>query len=275
MNFELERSPSASYDSESEERTGDWLFGEQYSWGAKVRAMYQALAAPRSGVAFPVPPTADDYVFAACSYWAPLVHLLAYSLGWSRPDLGMRWWYDAGKPVDDLRLSLVAELWDADGFLDWFSAWLWSGSTGFPERLQQFMTRPAEHGRVAVDENWLSGRTLRATESGIPNPLSGGYDPLHLSHHCIGPATRTEVSGASVFETDPSRRRALLVLTRTAGWYWSLCELGSKLPNVGPRSWHVDVYARPVGWLGAYRRSRQTGLWFAGAHSLHMRGNDG
>ena len=47
----------------------------------------------------------------------------------------------------------------------------------------------------------------------------------------------------------------------------------SNAPDAGHRSWHVDVLCRPVGWLGTYRRSRQSGVWFSGPHRYHQVGN--
>lgn len=47
-----------------------------------------------------------------------------YGLGWVRPDRGMRWWYDSGKPTADRTLRLMADVWDVGGQLDWFAAWL-------------------------------------------------------------------------------------------------------------------------------------------------------
>lgn len=32
-------------------------------------------------------------------------------------------------------------------------------------------------------------------------------------------------------------------------------------------------HSEALGWLGEFRRSRETGLWFLGRHGLHMRGN--
>lgn len=62
------------------------------------------------------------------AYWSALLHLLVYGLGWVRPDRGMRWWQDSGKPTTDRTLRFVARIWDADGQLDWFAAWLWSSA---------------------------------------------------------------------------------------------------------------------------------------------------
>jgi hypothetical protein len=60
------------------------------------------------------------------AYWSALLNLLIHSFGWARPDRGLRWWYDAGKPTDDPRLQLLSQVWDADRQLDWFAAWLWT-----------------------------------------------------------------------------------------------------------------------------------------------------
>jgi hypothetical protein len=35
----------------------------------------------------------------------------------------------------------------------------------------------------------------------------------------------------------------------------------------------VDVFVRQIGFVGTYRRSRDTGLWFAGQHRYHAVGN--
>lgn len=48
---------------------------------------------------------------------------------------------------------------------------------------------------------------------------------------------------------------------------------GGGLPPVGGHSWHVEVFDRETGWLGLFRQSRVTVLWFQGRHSLHAAGN--
>ncbi len=88
------------------------------------------------GASVPPPPQRGDDVFEACAYWAPLLHLLLYRVGWSRPDLGVRQWFDDGKPTDDETLALLSALWDADGQLDWFAQWLWVNWTSFPVPLR-------------------------------------------------------------------------------------------------------------------------------------------
>jgi hypothetical protein len=37
--------------------------------------------------------------------------------------------------------------------------------------------------------------------------------------------------------------------------------------------WTVDVVVEPWGWLGTFRRSPVTGLWYQGRHGVHLAGN--
>jgi hypothetical protein len=110
-----------------------------------------------------------------------------------------------------------------------------------------------------------------AENSGIHNPLSGGSDPLHLQWHCGGAIGEPPEANLLV-RTDPHKGRAVLMSDSMNGWYRSLAELGADLAPLSDRSWRVDVVVRPVGCLGTFRRSRDTGLWFSGLHSVHLMG---
>lgn len=55
-------------------------------------------------------------------------------------------------------------------------------------------------------------------------------------------------------------------------WYSDLMERGDALPTTGIQSWKVDVFVKPVGFLGTYRKSFDTGLWFTGQHRHHLAG---
>jgi hypothetical protein len=205
------------------------------------------------------------------AYWSSLLHLLVYGFGWSQPGRGLRWWYDAGKPVDDPKLALIREVWDADGQLDWFAAWLWT--TG----ACNYLLRPigfADEKRVAVDPQWLEDVETRIGESHTPSPYGGESDPLHLTAHIDGPLQR-RVRGRSQLRVHPSgRRTAGFMVDSMTGWYRALAEDASVLPGDDEgRSWDVEVVVRPVGWLGTFHRSRETGLWYAGRHRNHLVGN--
>lgn len=63
------------------------------------------------------------------------------------------------------------------------------------------------------------------------------------------------------------------MLDSASGWPAQLRRLGDTLPKSGSHSWKVDVVVKPIGWVGAFRQSRETGRWFSGRHSIHMFGN--
>ncbi len=249
--------------------------GEQYEWGYAIPWMYRALASPLTNELIPVAPRRGDDVYAATGYWASLLHLLCYSFGWARPDHGLRWWFEAGKPVeDDLRLQLLTEIWDADGQLEWFAAQLSSlAADTFPLPLLADVAcyRDTQRG-AAFERGWIESRRAAADASGIPSPINyGGSDPLHLSSHCSAPLEDI-VGEPLLLGSDRKQRQALLRLDSMVGWYRALCLFGRSLPELDGRSWHVDVVVRPTGWLGTYRKSRSSGLWFAGRHRYHAPG---
>ncbi len=253
--------------------------GEQVEWGFAIPWLFQALAAPStwrpllSSVRERLPQGQIPHA-PTTAYWSSLLTLLIYSFGWPRPDRGLKWWYDAGKPVDDVRLQLLSQVWGADGQLDWFAAWLWTTPvlTLAPE-FSALSSYRGDRAPVDVDQRWMDDTRAGAARSGLWNPSSDSEaDPLHLSAHCSAPLQAPRLSESVMLTTSPQQRRAVLLVERMAGWYRALVEHGGRLPDLGHRSWHVDVIVRPVGTLGTFRRSRATGLWFAGPHQLHVRG---
>lgn len=251
--------------------------GEQYEWGYAIPWMFRALASPSTNERMPAAPQRGDDVYAATGYWASLLHLLSYSFGWARPDHGLHWWFEAGKPVDgDPRLHLLSELWDGDGQLDWFAAQLASmaaESHTFPLATLTEVTGYLDSGSGAsFEREWIESQRSVAASSGIPSPISdGGSDPLHLSYHCSAPLEEP-VGEPVLLRSGLDQRQAVLRLESMVGWYRALAEQGGTLPELHGRSWHVDVVVRPVGWLGTYRLSRSSGLWFAGRHRFHTPG---
>ena len=65
----------------------------------------------------------------------------------------------------------------------------------------------------------------------------------------------------------------MLIVNHLGSWRRDLRRSEQRLPAVGERSWHVEVFDRQTGYLGLFRRSRETGRWFQGKHSIHIRGN--
>lgn len=249
------------------------LSGEQAEWGYAIPQMHRVLAAPHAGHEFVRAPREGDGLGVATVYWAALLHLLTYSFGWIRPERGLLGWHYFGDPVDDARLLMLARVWDDDGMLDWFHAWTHdrpvtavtdriSALTGFVDDDEDSITTPG----------WNDDQKDAADASAVPAPCSnGGWDPLHLSTHLAGPLDDPP-GDVSLVRTDRSRRRAVLLLDSMVGWYRALCAEGGELPDLGDRSWHVEVVVRPVGSLGIFRRSRDTGIWFSGPHRYHRIG---
>jgi hypothetical protein len=245
-------------------------FGEQMEWGFAIPSIYRVLAPPSSGETLPRKPELGDPQWFSCGYWTALLHVLIYSVGWFRPDLGLSWWYQNGKPTDDPRLRLLGEVFDADGQLDWFAAWLWGVQFGrrMDWNLNELTGWIDSRQEPSVDRSWMECQYREATASGIHTPIGSGYDELHLTVHCHGPL-ESSWSSPSLLHTDPDQRRAVVVVDSLVGWYRSLCIAGMELPPLRDRSWHVDVFVKQTGWLGTFRRSWTTGLWFSGEHQFH------
>lgn len=239
-------------------------------WTWAVPMVHRALASPKTGEAMPqAPRRPEDHDPGATGYWTALLHLLLYSFGWTRPDRGMRWWYDAGKPTDDRRLQLIRQVWDADGQLDLFAAWLWTRPV--EDFLAAFTDFRSEHASVEVDRRWLEDvHRLAETHRGHSPFNPGEGDSLHLWFHAILDAPES-IEG-TLIRTSRTDHRAVVLLDSLRGWYPALVRLGADLPSIGQRSWHVDVVIRPIGCMGTYRESRVTGLWFSGPHRLHTKG---
>lgn len=36
----------------------------------------------------------------------------------------------------------------------------------------------------------------------------------------------------------------------------------------------LSVYVKSIGFMGDYRFSKQTGLWYTGSHEVHLMGNE-
>lgn len=252
----------------------DWgqeVGGEQYEWGHQIPALYRILADPNGVNTFVRNPQPGDDHLVAVGYWAPLVHLMLYSFGWLRPDRGMDRWMNAGTPVDDLRFQVIQDLWDSGRQLDWFVAWLTSHPGLGHEALGRWSTVRNDDSVDEARRRWARRVTESTATSNVHNPLVGGTDPLHLSAHCSGPVDSESTNdNRPVVACVRGDREATIVLDSMVGWYRHLAELD--LPNIGNRSWRVEVYARPVGYLGTYRRSRATGLWFSGQHRYHSMG---
>ena len=274
--FVIERVPVPAWIHNVAEIDAMARFGEDTPWGFAIPWMYQVAADPYGGLPMlQAPRRGEDFWPGALAYWSSLLHLLVYGFGWRRPDRGLKWWFDAGKPTDDLKLALLSDVWDADGQLEWFAAWLWTSAShchflsGVGEARRSFLVEPE---LVLVDPEWLERVERNIGESGAPAPYGGGWNPLHLTGHIDGPIRPSQSQERSL-ALGADESTAVLTLDAMCGWYSELLEVGRHFAATGQAVSAVEVRVRHVGALGKFHHSPATGLWFSGGHDLHLLGN--
>jgi len=243
----------------------------QAEWCHLIPILHRALANPSAVVEMP---QIDRRIslMEACAYWEAAVYLLRFLLGWRDPGAGLQWWYQhAQEGLGDSRLILLKQIWNSEGQLDLLAAWCWENEQGHDSR----------RGQEFLGKLWWDAFQRKHIDQPIypHDPYNGGDNALHLGHSGFLPssACNSNISaiGSSglLLKSDPKERKAVLVLDETRGWYDQLIHYGTTLPSLDSRSWHVDVVVKSMGWLGTFRQSRQTGLWFQGRHLIHAAGN--
>lgn len=249
----------------------DWL-GEQAEFTFAIPWTYQLLAAPKSPQVFVRHPRAGEPFWPlALGYWLSCLNLLIYGFGWSRPDKGLLWWYEQGFPVRDAKFALLKQIWLSDGQLDWLAAWLWTTSQMSYAGL--FGSWPAED-HVCIDSDWMERTLKSANDSGVPNPLVGGTDPLHLSGHIRGPLEEPRYGIPKLAKGDPAGASHKLVLHSMRGWYRALTQAGQTIVIQGhDPGVSVDVIVTTVGHLGKFKFCPDTRLWYSGSLKHHLVGN--
>lgn len=263
------------------------LFGDQYDCGFNNPLLFRALSNGGHRSLFVKAPDRTtgghdvEFVNARC-YWVSLVLLLVHVLGWRDPRRGLGNWIRLGMPTDSPALALMKEVWVEDGQFDAFCAWAWSSGYANSICNRQFSERSDSPDSMIddlsgeyCDDSWVDGVRARFEASRVPNPLTGGGDPLHLNAH-VDFASGELPKGVrpSDLSVKDDGRSADLVVYSMTGWYRELVTYGGRLAHPEPsRSVRVTVHCPHVGTLGEFRRSRDTGLWFSGKHSSHMLGN--
>lgn len=240
--------------------------GDDWRWSWGICSTLRALTTPGSDAAVPALPEPRDPHEQSLGYWAALEYLLHYRLGWSRPHLGLYRWIGSGRHSSDVTLRFIDAVWGCDDGLNTYYAWSLREQTtqdfrtGFPTFAPKDPALSRKSQLLAAKQ--VAGR--------FPYFNASDSDPLHLGghlHQAPGPTP-----GARLLRTDPDRQRAIL-LSADMRWYQALLNLSSDLPMRGVHSWKVEVHVDSVGFIGTFRRSAETGLWFTGSHSTHMMGN--
>jgi hypothetical protein len=226
---------------------------QQDPWCQFLPALHRQLAEPsiESGLPLDYHDLQGEQIYA---WWETLRYVFHGLLGWRDLPSGLAAWYLADKPsYMDPRLQLAKERWKTLGF------------TGMSLAQDSALSRDFE----PADGWWrqLEARQLHASQ----NPYQGGSNPLHLGHS--DDVGLQESDGPRWSQYDAKLRTALIVVERFETWRYDLETFGKQLPPLQNRSWHVEVHDRKIGFLGTFRQSRATGIWFQGQHSVHMLGN--
>lgn len=250
-------------------------------WWAHVPLVHRALANPLGSEIVPGLPPAEADHRDSLAYWLPVFYVLTYSLGWSHPQRGLKRWFDEGRPEHDDRFALLRQVWDSSDELDYMFAWLFRSGFTFNHDGGFFAATTSFESDPELDPRHTWWRNLQQRDehpsvrhvsghAAFPDLNAMSKDPLHLTTHIgaplVGDGTR------QLLISNRKERRATLLLDEMPGWYRQLQDAGAALPPLGDKSWRVDVVCRPVGWLGNFRQSRTTGIWFSGRHRYHEMG---
>lgn len=248
--------------------------GDHGPWSWLVPTAWQLASDPGGSASVPVLDPREDDLDTWIAWWSPLLHLTTYGLGWSRTDLGIARWLALGRPTDDPLLALIDRWWGMhiSDVVSWGLA-----STALLEFGQRVAT---ELPRRSFDETPLDGHAELPRLPSGRSPLAGAEgDPLHIAFHALFPATYDSEAQVNSWHhadwRDPDggeHPRAMTLIDTYRPWYATFWHYH---PTEGPngRTFLTDVIVKPVGWLGAYRWSRETGAWFRGRHRWHMLGN--
>lgn len=240
--------------------------------------MHAVLADPHAGRRLPRHPSPTAPHQAYMAYWLPPLYLMTYLLGWTRPDIGLMWWSDVRRPVECDLLGVLRH-WDSRGQFDLLAAWIWRSPQALSvgQMLRHVCTAETQDDRrqVQPDPAWWQEFDAR-----FPDPFGedgrafapfdlfhGGSDPLHVGHHVK--AALEGFRGHSIAALATHGSRPVIVLDSMPGWYGEMVRLCAAYELEKP----VEVFCKPVGWLGTFRRSASSGLWHAAVEEVHTMGN--
>lgn len=247
-------------------------------WWKHVPLLHRVLANPQAAGQLPDPPDPEAAHEDYLAYWLPPYYLMTYLLGWARPDFGLSWWLEADRPTDRFPLPVLRHGWDGSNQLDLLAAWVWSSHMALDvgRRLRHICDADREDDRPQLrpESAWQRDFEARFPDPYAEpsrafaqhDPVHGGIDPLHLSAHVSAPLE--EADGTSAVALGESNRRAVVVLESMPGWYARMVDL---VRAFDPAT-EVDVFCKPVGWLGTFHRSPESDIWHAVSEDLHTKG---
>jgi hypothetical protein len=241
-------------------------------WFINIPKVFAALAHPDGTHDFiQLPARGEKHPGNASAYWASLLYLFAYSFGWESPAHGIRWWNDSGFPTDDDRLALVKQVWVDDGMFEYFYEWLMTTQPRFEFGAARPTGRLA-YGAYQGEQRFAVNGELPVMD-GYHLPYGGGTDPLHLVQHVSNYWSKASTEGCSLILSNDGSPTGVLLADNWSSW-WSFLQQSPRLasPHPSGRSWRIEVIVRPFGLVGTFRRSRETGVWFAGKHRFHVAG---
>lgn len=251
--------------------------GDQGPWIRHVAQAWQAAATDAPDTPIPSRPAPEAQHDAHIAYWTPVLHLLIFGLGWTRPDLGLAAWRARRWPLDDPILRVVHRWWGEDGVLDilaWFAM-----NEGITFNLEHHvdahsMAQPPREAPFRDTPEFEERRRSPEWQAAF----GGGTDSLHLTHHLgsplvlAGPHNPTFFDQRWVSADDPNEvPRFTVINDRYEGWYVDFWHYQVELGPNG-RSVRTEVFVRPIGWLGEFRQHKTTRLWFRGRAAIHMWG---
>lgn len=276
FNTRLVRNHESEYFDEFEDMP-DW--GDQYGWTWAAVNAFQSLADPSGTYDFPEPMTgeveeAEERDGDARAYFSALLALTSFRLGWTKPSWGFARLRTRPNLHYDPTVMFIRQHFTPRARLALASFLEVSSPIGIDgQRIYEFDGLVPDEVRKYLNlfGDWTHNRFNRKVDDALWR-RGGGYDPLHLSTH-IGRWGRmgTHRLNMPLKETAPGLFQ--IALETGEGWYARLQNFAALMHSYDVSALTVDLSVEPIGFMGRYRYSNETGLWFACSEELHLLGN--